>query len=320
MKFDIDRFEAATPLQLALRLPGKVADVLDVCRRAYSTPALCVGDVLTRRWLAKTNVPYTDELDILAKTVRGPGVHALNLSYEWGCTTGVAHGPDSRPVLFRTLDWPIKGLGKQVVCAMHTGPAGEYQSLTYPGFLGAHTVLAPGRFAVAINQAPLPHRGLGLLGDWLASRLRTGRLPHIPATFLLRQACETCADFRQAVDMLRSTPLCIPAIFIVAGTEPGQAAVIERDYERAVLAEGPPVAANHWRAAPWRGRPRPTASAERAQAMEDVLPHADLNFGWLTPPLMNKDTRLAMEARPALGSMRALAVEGNEALSHVLDV
>jgi hypothetical protein len=40
------------------------------------------------------------------------------------------------------------------------GPAGEYYSVTWPGYVGTLTALAPDRFAAAINQAPLRRRTL----------------------------------------------------------------------------------------------------------------------------------------------------------------
>jgi hypothetical protein len=38
------------------------------------------------------------------------------------------------------------------------GPAGEYHNITWPGYVGILTASAPGRFAAAINQAPLWRR------------------------------------------------------------------------------------------------------------------------------------------------------------------
>ena len=38
------------------------------------------------------------------------------------------------------------------------GPAGEFFNITWPGFVGALTAMAPWRFAAAINQAPLWRR------------------------------------------------------------------------------------------------------------------------------------------------------------------
>jgi hypothetical protein len=38
------------------------------------------------------------------------------------------------------------------------GPAGEFFDVTWPGAVGTLTAVAPGRFAAAINQAPLFRR------------------------------------------------------------------------------------------------------------------------------------------------------------------
>ncbi|NEP77074.1 MAG: hypothetical protein F6K39_02160 [Okeania sp. SIO3B3] len=328
--FTIPQYTAATPMELALARLDDTRRMLALGRKNYTGLLLRVGDWFSHRWLGKADFPYADELRKLAGSVDEAGVLFLNLSYEWGCTTGVAHDEKGNPVLLRTLDWPLKGLGEQLVCARFSGPAGDYLSLTYPGFLGAHTVLAPGRFAAALNQAPLPHRGATMVGDWFLSRLATGRSCHCPATFLLRQAAETCPDFDSLVELLSSAPLCIPAIFIVSGTQPGQGVVVEREYERAQVYgytnEGEmPVATNHWHSAPWPGRDRPTASRERAQAMRTLFSAQGAQavgngFAWLTPPIMNRETRIAAEMDVAAGSLRAVAVEGNTILSHELRI
>jgi hypothetical protein len=85
------------------------------------------------------------------------------------------------------------------------GPAGDYYSATWPGFVGVLTAMAPGRFSAAINQAPLWRRTRHpylRLYDVAVNAIATWSLRHIPPDQLLRQAMEQCATFGfgQSVD------------------------------------------------------------------------------------------------------------------------
>jgi len=127
--------------------------------RSVVVPAMPVADRIARRWLARTSSPYLAELDALAAHSRISGVYAINISYEYGCTTlARADRPDLPPTLRRTLDWPFLGLGRAAIVAHRAGPAGTFFDVTWPGAVGTLTAIAPGRFAAAINQAPLLRR------------------------------------------------------------------------------------------------------------------------------------------------------------------
>ena len=119
-----------------------------------------------------------------------PGIWFLNGSYQWSCTA-LAREEAGTPWLARTLDWPFPGLGRFVEIARMRGPAGEFYNVTWPGYVGALTALAPGRFAAAINQAPLRRRTLDprlRLSTWRANALQTlHRARDIPPDQLLRQ-------------------------------------------------------------------------------------------------------------------------------------
>src|ERR1700675_437794 len=85
----------------------------------------------------------------------------------------------------------LDGLGRHVEVARMAGPAGEYYSVTWPGFVGVLTAMAPGRFAATINQAPLKRRtrhpwlrpldiAINVIATWWSVR-------HMPPDQLLRQ-------------------------------------------------------------------------------------------------------------------------------------
>src|SRR5687768_16100231 len=85
----------------AAALPDHLEKLLAAARRHYTRPGLALGDALSCRWLRRNANPYLPEIAAIARHLGTPGAHVLNLSYEWGCTTGlVAGGP-----MLRVLDW-----------------------------------------------------------------------------------------------------------------------------------------------------------------------------------------------------------------------
>lgn len=312
--------------------PDEVAAILATARQRYTRAGLAMGDALSRRWLARNPSPLAPEIAAVAEAIGRRGAHLLNLSYEWGCTAGVeARG---EPVMLRVLDWGnLDGLGETLCVIRQDGPAGAWLHVGWPGLAGAITALAPGRFAVAINQPPLPltrlgatarARGLrltGLLADWAASRPAAWRARGLPPAHLLRIACDTAEDFGAAVALLRDAPVASAVTFTLAGTRPGEAAVIERAPERTGLREGPKVAAaNHWAGLDLPGAPRWRESHPRQAAMEALLAEGPVpdGFAWLVPPLLNRGTRLAAVMRPATGRLELVAQAGERRVSEVL--
>ena len=116
-----------------------------------------LADPFARGWLRRSESPLLDEIDAIARTLGRPGVWLLHGAYAFGCTALADEGPEG-PVLRRTLDWPFPGLGRLVEVARQRGAAGDFLSVTWPGFAGLLTAVAPGRFAASINQAPMRRR------------------------------------------------------------------------------------------------------------------------------------------------------------------
>ena len=184
--------------------------------------ALPLADRVARRWLARSRSPYLTELDAIAAHTRTAGTYAINLSYEYGCTTlARADTPGLAPTLRRTLDWPFRGLGRAVIVAHRCGPAGEFFDVTWPGAVGTLTAVAPGRFAAAINQAPLFRRSQAEIlrtVDYTRNLIRTlSRERGMPPLHLLRHVFETAATFSQALDLLETVELARPVLFTLLG-------------------------------------------------------------------------------------------------------
>jgi hypothetical protein len=290
--------------ELARRERQRAAALLGIGHASYPGWALAYGDKRSRRWLAKQSNPYLREIDEIAAELGAPGTHLLNVSYEWACTTG-AHRERYREGcrMLRVLDWPLPGLGRHVVVARQQGAAGPWLNVTWPGFVGTLTAMAPGRFAAAFNQPPLRRRTGVMLADWLVDRINVGRSRALPPAHLLRQVFEQAADFAQAKRMIAETPLCLPAFFVLSGTKPHEAVVIERLENRAFIHDAPAAISNHFLAPRIPGMARGSESGPRRRMMLEALDRGARDFDWLQPPVLNSETRLAVEANAGTGEL-----------------
>lgn len=301
------------PLQLARQRTAQLRRIVALTRELIPTVLLRWGDQYAVRCLRASGNPYLAEIEAVARLLGQPGAHALNFSFEMGCTTAChQHDGGSAMGLYRTLDWPFR-LGGEVVVARHAPPAGPYYNITWPGYVGVLTGLAPGRFAAAINQPPmsfsLERISFGLPVDWVVNRWRIRVTPDLPPTHLLRQAFERCASYAEAKALLTSTPVCLPVIYTLTGTKAGEGCIIERRERDAVVHDGPACITNHWLNRSYTGHPRRGRnSRRRLAAMTASLPSlGQARFGWLRPPVLDTYTRLAAELNANTGE---LAVQG----------
>ena len=300
------------PVALYDALPEAAGRLLAIGRRTYTAVGLALADPVSRMWLRRSDSPYAGDVAAIASRMGRPGVWTLNLSYEWGCTTGVGSAPGGGMRLLRVLDWPLPGLGREVVVADTVAAAGRYRNVTWPGAVGVLTALCPGRFALAINQAPLQRRGPILPIDWTLDRIAVYRSTAMPPAHLARLVCETAPDYETAREILLQSPICIPAIFTLAGTRPGQGCVIEHRGRDAIATDGPGAIANQWVATAQAARPRGEANGERMAAMAEEIAEPNGmsgDFSWVASPILNERTRLAVIANPLTGH---LAVRGYE--------
>lgn len=315
-----------TPVDLLRAYPDRARDLVRASRRSWgiwseiaSIPALPVADRLSLAWLRRHNNPYLHDIETCGELISVPGGVALNLCFEWGCTSGAWQSGET-VTLLRILDWPFPDLGKYAVVALFQGRAGSFYSVTWPGMVGVFNVMAPGRFAAAINQAPMRRYGRGYAGDWLTNRLRMRRSGGLPPAHLLRQVSERAKDYPEAKEMLLKMPLAIPAIFTLAGTKPGEGCVIERLEDMAEVMElgfrPQVVTANHFNGhldkVGYGWRPREIDSAGRYHYASGIPAHelSQEHFKWLKAPVINADTRLAILADAALPRLMVQGYEG----------
>lgn len=290
-------------------------------------PLMPLLDRLARYWFRRSCSPYVGEIEAIAAVLGFPGTWFLNGSYQWGCTA-VAREESGVPWLARTLDWPLPGMGRHVDVAHMRGLSGDFFCVTWPGYVGVLTAMAPGRFAAAVNQAPLRRRSHWIalrFVDVMVNAVNTWRhIRYIPPDQLLRQVFETCGNFAAAKVQLETIPVARPVIFTLAGCAPCERCVIERTEDRFETRHDQTSAANDWRIGDARYEARLGArlaltasyaeaaanSRRRSEALagwEGMFAHD--SFAWVIPPVLNRYTRIAVEMCPAKGVLRVMGYE-----------
>jgi len=318
-----------SPLDLLARYPEKArslakatTDTFGLASQIGARVAFPYLDRASRRWLERTDNPYRTEIDAFQSLLGIRGVHALNVCFEWGCTSGAFRTGEGM-ALRRVLDWRFPALGANVVVAHQSGPAGEFYNVTWPATSGIYHGLAPGRFAAAINQAPMRRHGKHILLDWTANRIAVKRGGGLPAAHLLRRTFEQAPNYDAAKAILCTEPIAVPAIFILAGVNDG--CVIERteqDYAVREMSGDRVCATNHFESrlngAAWRWHPRSHDSLDRLQCACDLARgEIESAFDWFKPPIANPTSRVVLSANPMQGSLAVVGVEGERPVTQV---
>ena len=146
---------------------------------------------------------------------------AMKLAFgpDVGCTA-VAMATPSGPVHARNLDWWTTNgmLARFTTTVDFVGhPNGPFSIVTWPGFIGALSGMASGRFALTLNAVSS--------GEGFAAGT--------PVALLLREILEDCKTYTEAVEHLMSKTLCCDCLVMVTGTSNAEMVVIERTPTRA---------------------------------------------------------------------------------------
>ncbi len=301
---------------------------LGIYSQIASYALLPLSDRIAKRWLKKTNNPYLPEIQKIAQVLNIAGIYGLNLSYEWGCTSGVFR-TESGLRLHRVLDWPFPELGKHIIVAKQQAATGIFYNITWPGLSGTFNGLAPNRFAAALNLAPMRLHNRGIILDWLRNRKQMYQQNALPPAHLLRKVFETATDYNQAKLILSTEPISVPAIYILSGTKNDEGCVIERLENDAAIREigtqTRVVATNHFQSH-FNGHgngwmPRPIDSQGRFLCMNNLeINSAAMNLNWFIRPIANELCRLVMVADAGTGDLIVQGVEGKRPVTHLLQI
>lgn len=99
-----------------------------------------------------------------------------------------------------------------------------FKAVTFAGYLGILTGVKQGAFSMTVNERFNLNGGfIGLL-EWIL-----GDHSQHWVGFLTRQLMQNETSYEAAKTMLSTTKLIAPVYFILAGTQPGQGAIITRD-------------------------------------------------------------------------------------------
>ena len=168
---------------------------------------------------------YLSELKSLAQTTDLPigQIILCNSYYDLikpliGCTAFAFDGADG-PVQARNLDWWTENnLLSDCSELFHFigAPAGEFYAISWPGYIGVLSGIAPKRFAITLNAviSPDPFE--------LAQ----------PISMTLRRAFESCYTYTEAVTFLQKATLPADCLLLLSGPETGEYCVIERTPKR----------------------------------------------------------------------------------------
>lgn len=168
------------------------------------------------------------EIESLSRLFQVPlsDIVVCNLYYDilklvLGCTAFAVDSP-SGVLHARNLDWWTKNaiLSRySIICHFVGGAAGPFTTIGWPGFLGAFSGVAPGRFAITLNAV------LSSDPTTLAA----------PVSFALRRTLEEARSFKEAQMYLSEAPLASDCLLLLTGTEPGEFVVIERTPSRSAV-------------------------------------------------------------------------------------
>ena len=168
---------------------------------------------------------HWSEMESLSTTLDLPvgDIALCNFYYDalkvvWGCTAFAVDASDF--ILHaRNLDWWTENAALARYTAVSHfigGPAGRFTTIGWPGFIGAFSGIAPGRFAVTLNAALSLERAQ----------------PATPVVLLLRTVLEEARSFDEAAAILSSALLPCDCLLLLTGTRSGEMVVIERTPSR----------------------------------------------------------------------------------------
>lgn len=328
--------QAAADPSEAKKLADDVIDGFGGIRAKLARRYIRQLDRLGRNWLGRNDAGYMSEIDAVARHTNLPGAYILNLAYEVDllCTCNITEQEGQGPLMQRTLDWGFTTMGSTVLVAERAGMCGNYYDVTWPAMAGSLTVLCPGRFAIALNQAPMDllygkRESTAKLFNTLRGLFRSGRTPPLQ---LVRKICDSARDFDGAIALLRNALVTKECLISLVGPSAGQMARIEigKNGGVPIVTMGAGAFANDWIVHDPRWLPRPCADGFPNSKEENDLRAAMIqkyksapnqtHFGWLEAPILNKYTAIAVEISVRDNSLRLIGFEKEKAVTNELHI
>lgn len=187
--------------------------------------------------------PFTEEMKSLSNITGLPlgEVVLYNVFYEFFtvCTSIVAQDTNGEIYHARNMDfglflgwdtrnhtWAMTEVLRPTVIKLDFQRSQKtvFKAVTFAGYLGILTGVKPGAFSMTVNERFKLNGGfIGLL-EWLL-----GDHSQHWVGFLTRQLMENGTNYEDAKATLSTSKLLAPVYFIVAGTKPGEGAIITRD-------------------------------------------------------------------------------------------
>jgi hypothetical protein len=219
-----------------------------------------------------------------------------------GCTAGAVRLGTKRVIHVRTMDWPLKSMGKATRIFRFVDEDREFVTVGVPGMVGALSGMVPGAYSATIDYAPptfMPGFDFGPL-------------------FLLRRVFETCDTYEEACHALSHTKLSANVLFMVCSAK-GQACIIERTrnaFAKVPMRGGTLTVANHYRSKKFSKENEGWNPdiIENSKDRADVLNDGLKGFGQSAPleqvacaldvdPVLNCETRQMMAFDSSSGEM-----------------
>jgi hypothetical protein len=256
-----------------------------------------VGDDLMKKygkqldWYCKLRMPrwFNEDVDALSKILGVPKreLQIANMYYDgiklvmagtqlpFGCTAFAASDGNGGVWHARNLDWfcedDVLSRGS-IILNFRKRNNLKYRAVTWPGFIGILSGMAPGKFSVTLNA---------VLSDKKPSY--TGW----PVGILIREVLQSCWTYNEAVDKLLNKRIIGDALLMVTGVKPKEQCVVERipsygEVRKPHLFSDAMVVTNDYRQLPdgeAAGGELAASTCRRYDRTRDLLIGADIESG-----------------------------------------
>jgi len=240
----------------------------------------------------------------------------FNLGYEVSdaCTSIVAQTPDGTVLHGRNMDfWAGMGFTDSLknmtfIADYQKGGKTQFKTTGFAGYVGALSGIKPGGFSVTINSRFYP-QGLGELFWEIVAAIEERNASLV--SFLSREVLANENNFQAALNALSQTELIADVYYTMAGSKPGEGAVLSRNRHNATniwMLNSPSrwfeVQTNydHWQQPPWfDDRVDPADNALNALGQKDITLTGLFNT-LSVKPVLNIQTTYTILAVPRNGT------------------